>query len=44
MNDLKDQKCEACRAGSPLVTQEEIDELMPQIPDWQIIEEEVLIV
>ncbi len=40
MNDLKDQKCEACRAGSPLVTQEEIDELMPQIPDWQIIEEE----
>lgn len=40
MNDLKDQKCEACRAGSPLVTQEEIDELMPQIPEWQIIEEE----
>ncbi|MCZ6525992.1 MAG: 4a-hydroxytetrahydrobiopterin dehydratase [Gammaproteobacteria bacterium] len=40
MNDLKDQKCEACRAGSPLVTQEEIDELIPQIPDWQIIEEQ----
>ncbi len=40
MNDLKDQKCEACRKGAPLVTQKEIDELMPQIPDWQIIEEE----
>ena len=40
MNDLKDQKCEACRSESPLVTREEIDELMPQIPDWQIIEEE----
>ncbi len=39
MNDLKNQKCDACRAGSPLVTPEEIDELMPQIPDWQIIEE-----
>ena len=35
MNDLKDQKCEACRKGAPLVTQKEIDELMPQIPDWQ---------
>ncbi len=40
MNDLKDQKCEACRSGSPLVTRKEIDELMPHIPNWQIIERE----
>ena len=40
MADLKYRKCEACRVGAPLVTQEEMDELMPKIPDWQIIEEE----
>ena len=40
MTDLKDRKCEACRVGAPLVTQEEMDELVPQIPDWHIIEEE----
>ncbi len=37
MADLKDRKCEACRVGAPLVIQEEMDELMPQIPDWHII-------
>ena len=28
MTDLKDRKCEACRVGAPLVTQEEMDELI----------------
>ena len=40
MDDLSSRKCEACRPESPLVTQDEIDALMPQIPDWKIIEEQ----
>lgn len=40
MTVLVDKKCEACRAGSPLVTQQEIDELKPQIPNWDIVKEE----
>jgi len=38
MNDLNRKQCEACRVGAPLVTQAEIDEFMPQIPEWEIIE------
>ena len=38
MNKLTGKTCEACRAGAPLATQEEINEFMPQIPDWEIIE------
>lgn len=36
---LKDQECEACRADAPLVTQQEIDQLLPQVPEWDLIEE-----
>ena len=38
MTELKDRTCEACRAGAPRVTPEEIREFKPQIPDWDIIE------
>jgi 4a-hydroxytetrahydrobiopterin dehydratase len=38
MTELKDRTCEACRAGAPRVTTEEIREFKPQIPDWDIIE------
>ncbi len=38
MIDLNRQTCAACQAGAPLVTQAQIDEFMPQLPDWQIIE------
>ncbi len=38
MIELKDRTCEACRVGAPLVTPEEIAELKPQIPDWEILE------
>ena len=38
MTELKDRACEACRAGAPRVTPEEIREFKPQIPDWDIIE------
>ena len=38
MADLVSEKCEACRAGAPKVTEAEIRELQPSIPDWQIVE------
>ncbi len=39
MTHLKDRTCEACRVGAPLATPEEIAEMLPQIPEWEIIEE-----
>ncbi len=35
---LTQKSCEACRVGAPLATDSEIEQMMPQIPDWQIIE------
>ena len=40
MAQLTDMKCVACRKGAPTVTDAEIAELKPQIPDWQIVERE----
>jgi 4a-hydroxytetrahydrobiopterin dehydratase len=40
MEELTEQKCEACRIGAPPVTPEEIAELQPQLPDWRIIDED----
>lgn len=34
MSDLKNQKCEACQAGAPEVSDEELPVLMKEIPDW----------
>lgn len=38
MNDLTQMKCVACRVGEPTVTEAEIAEYRPQVPEWQIIE------
>jgi 4a-hydroxytetrahydrobiopterin dehydratase len=38
MSTLVQEKCEVCRAGAPTVTEAEIAELSPQIPDWEIVE------
>lgn len=40
METLTQMKCVACRKGEPTVTEAEIAELHPQIPDWQIVERE----
>ena len=40
MDTLTQMKCVACRKGEPTVTEAEIAELHPQIPDWQIVERE----
>ena len=36
-NDLTNNSCEACHADAPLVTKEEIEELKPKIPAWEIL-------
>ena len=38
MNTLTQMKCTACRKGEPTVTDAEIAELHPQVPEWQLIE------
>ncbi len=38
MNQLVQLKCTACRKGEPTVTDEEIEEFRPQVPDWSIVE------
>jgi 4a-hydroxytetrahydrobiopterin dehydratase len=40
MSALHDLTCAACRAGAPLVTDEELGRLLPQVPGWQIVERE----
>jgi 4a-hydroxytetrahydrobiopterin dehydratase len=36
--ELAELRCVACRRDAPLVTEEEIKELLPQIPCWQMVE------
>jgi 4a-hydroxytetrahydrobiopterin dehydratase len=40
MEELTEQKCEACRAGAPSVTPEDIARLHPQVPQWEIVTED----
>ncbi len=39
MTGLNNEKCEACRRDSPSVTEAEVAELKPQIPDWGLTDE-----
>jgi 4a-hydroxytetrahydrobiopterin dehydratase len=38
MSNLTEQKCVACRSDAPKVTESEIAELRPEIPDWELLE------
>jgi 4a-hydroxytetrahydrobiopterin dehydratase len=40
MATLTAEKCTACRRDSPAVTEAEIAELKPQIPEWTMLERE----
>jgi 4a-hydroxytetrahydrobiopterin dehydratase len=40
MATLTAEKCIACRRDAPPVTEAEIAELTPQIPDWTLLERE----
>ncbi|WP_370280849.1 4a-hydroxytetrahydrobiopterin dehydratase [Pontibacterium sp.] len=37
MSTLASQECTACRADSPQVGEHEADELLAQLPEWQMI-------
>jgi 4a-hydroxytetrahydrobiopterin dehydratase len=37
MSDLAMGQCEACRVGAATVTEQERDELLVQIPAWQVV-------
>lgn len=37
MVELSKQACEACRADAPLISDAELRQFMPAIPDWQVI-------
>ena len=38
MSELSEMKCTACRGGEPTLTDDQIAELLPQVPDWQVVE------
>ena len=38
MAELVLQKCVACRADAPKVTEQEIAVMKPQIPEWKLVE------
>ena len=40
MSILTNEECTACRRDSPQVTEAEIRELKPQVPDWTLVERE----
>jgi 4a-hydroxytetrahydrobiopterin dehydratase len=40
MSELAKMKCTACRGDEPMLTDAEIEELRPQVPDWQVVERE----
>jgi len=40
MSELAQMKCVACRGGEPTLTDDEIAELRPDVPEWDVIEVE----
>ena len=40
MDALTHEKCTACRRDSPQVTEAEIREFKPQIPEWRLVQHE----
>ena len=38
MGRLNGERCVACRRDSPRVTEAEIAQLKPEIPDWELVE------
>jgi len=37
MTELSQQECEACRADAPKISDDDLKQLMPAIPDWAVI-------
>lgn len=40
MTNLSQLKCVACRGGEPILTDDQITEFQPQVPEWQVKEVE----
>lgn len=40
MATLAREECEACRKGAPTVTEQELAELRPQVPEWRVVRRE----
>ncbi len=40
MGTLSALKCTACRGDEPPLSDAEIQELLPQVPDWKVVERE----
>ena len=40
MEALRELSCVACRSDAPTATEAEIAELQPQVPEWEILEQE----
>lgn len=40
MDDLSQEKCVACRRGAPRLTDSEIADLKPEIPEWEFLTRE----
>ena len=38
MPTLSGMQCEACQRGAPTVTEAEMGELLPQVPEWRVEE------
>jgi 4a-hydroxytetrahydrobiopterin dehydratase len=38
MSGLTQERCVACRRDAPTVTAEEVAELRPEVPDWDLVE------
>lgn len=38
MERLDEMRCVACRRDAPRVTPQEIEELHPQVPEWELVE------
>ena len=36
MAELNQMKCVACRGGEPTLTDEQVREYQPQVPEWQV--------
>jgi 4a-hydroxytetrahydrobiopterin dehydratase len=40
MSELSEMTCTACRGDEPTLTDAEITELHPQVPDWHVVQRE----
>jgi 4a-hydroxytetrahydrobiopterin dehydratase len=40
MSELSEMKCTACRGDEPTLTDAEIADLRPQVPEWQVVQRE----